>query len=106
VPSRRALPTGDTPLTLVTYGGEPAKAYERLSVGSGPVGFTLPTQAAYAIIDCETAPVRWRADGVNPTATVGMRLLADERLLMDVADLSAVRFIAIAATANLNIHYF
>jgi len=58
-----------------------------------------------AIITPETQAVRWRDDGVAPTASVGMPLAAGVTLQYD-GDLSQVQFIEQAASAKLNITYY
>lgn len=58
-----------------------------------------------AIIVPETQAVRWRDDGVNPTATVGMPLAVGATLVYD-GDLTKIRFFQQAATATLNVSYY
>jgi hypothetical protein len=48
--------------------------------------------------------VRYRWDGVDPTAAVGMRLTPGDTLDYD-GPLSAIKFIQEAASAKLNVHY-
>ena len=62
----------------------------------------MPT---FALITPETNGVRWRDDGVAPTATVGMPLAAGVTLQYD-GDLSQVQFIEQTAGAKLNISYY
>lgn len=66
---------------------------------------TIPTGARYAILKTEAQAVRWRDDGVDPTAAIGM--------LLDVGDeffytgkLSRMRLIQAAATATLDVAYY
>lgn len=65
----------------------------------------LSVKPTLAIITPETAGVRWRDDGVDPTGTVGMPLAAGVTLQYD-GDLSRVRFIQSASGAILNISYY
>ena len=58
-----------------------------------------------AIITPETKGVRWRDDGVAPTASVGMPLAAGVTLQYD-GDLSQIQFIEQEASAKLNITYY
>ena len=53
----------------------------------------------------KVADVRWRDDGVAPTATVGMVLPAGGELRYD-GNLSAIRFIESAASAQLNVAFY
>lgn len=58
-----------------------------------------------AIVHAEGQAVRWRDDGIAPTASVGMRLLVGSELSYD-ADLNKIQFIEETATAKLNISYY
>jgi hypothetical protein len=58
-----------------------------------------------AIITPETQNVRWRDDGVAPTASIGMPLAAGVTLQYD-GDLSQIQFIEQTAGAKLNISYY
>ena len=58
-----------------------------------------------AIITPETQAVRWRDDGVAPTATVGMPLAAGVTLQYD-GDLTKIQFIEQNSGAKLNITYY
>lgn len=67
---------------------------------------TVPSGAGRALIKPESFPVRWRDDGVNPTATDGM--------LIDVGDefwytgqIRALRFIDTGAgAATLHVSFY
>jgi hypothetical protein len=58
-----------------------------------------------AVIIPETQGVRWRDDGVPPTATVGMPLNVGAVLVYD-GDIKAIQFFQQAATATLNVSYY
>jgi hypothetical protein len=62
----------------------------------------LPT---LAIIVAEAQGVRYRDDGVSPTATVGMPLAVGVPLAYD-GDLTVIQFISQVAGAKLNISYY
>jgi len=69
---------------------------------------TIPIGAKYAQIQAAVQNARYRYDGATtpPTASSGMRLLANSELACDVADLSTMRFISETPGALLNIAYF
>src|SRR4051794_32367756 len=70
-----------------------AKGYQQLSVTTGTaVALTVPAGSKFAVIQT-SGEVRWRDDGTNPTATVGMKLAAAGELDYDAA-LAAIKFIA------------
>lgn len=66
----------------------------------------IPTGAAYVVFEVEGAAVRWRDDGVDPTATVGVRQLQDAPPYLYDGDLAALKFIQITATAKLNVAFY
>lgn len=57
-------------------GTKPA-GYQQLTVSSSVVGLTVPTRAVRAIIGVQAQSIRWRDDGTDPTASVGMLQKAD-----------------------------
>ena len=66
---------------------------------------TVPTGATLADITIEGQPIRYRDDGVAPTATVGM-LLYQSQSFRYSGSLAAIQFIQTAATATLDISYY
>ncbi len=80
--------------------------YQQITSLSSAVGFTIPEGTAYAEVAVSGQAIRWRADGTNPTATVGMPILANAGEIFSLAQLSAVRFIEQAPSATLDITYY
>jgi hypothetical protein len=83
----------------------PPLGYQQITDVSAAVGLTLVGVAANgvrALITATDQDVRWRDDGVNPTALVGMPLAAGSTLPYE-GSLSAIRFIESAAGAKLNV---
>lgn len=87
--------------------------YQQITNLSSAVGLTVPQRDAtglnarpsIALITAETQGVRWRDDGVDPTASVGMPLAAGVTLQYD-GDLNKIKFIEQTASAKLNISYY
>lgn len=79
--------------------------YQQITSLSAATALTIPTGATMALITPETQAVRWRDDGTNPTASVGMPVAVGESLNYD-GDLSRIRFIEQTASAKLNISYY
>jgi hypothetical protein len=87
--------------------------YQQITSLSSSTALTVPVQTqlglaatpAIALITPETQAVRWRDDGVAPTATVGMPLAAGVTLQYD-GDISRIRFIEQTAGAKLNVTYY
>ncbi len=81
------------------------KGYEQITNVASSVGLTLPFGTTRALIVVESQAVRWRDDGVNPTADVGMLLGIGEELVYS-DNLAAIRFIETTPSAILNISYY
>jgi hypothetical protein len=87
--------------------------YQQITSLSASTALTVPIRdvnglscrPAIAIITPETQAVRWRDDGVAPTASVGMPLAAGVSLQYD-GDITQIRFIEQTASAKLNITYY
>ena len=65
----------------------------------------IPKEATMALIVPETQNVRWRDDGTNPTASVGMPIFVGASLSYD-GDFNKIKFIEETASAKLNISYY
>lgn len=84
--------------------------YQQITTVSSAVGLTVPAnvegQAAnYALIIPQTQAIRWRDDGTNPSATVGMPLAVGATLAYD-GDLSKIKFFEQTSAAAINISYY
>jgi hypothetical protein len=91
-----------------------ALGYQQIVGLAASTALTVPTrnpatgeriQPTLAVIVCEGQTVRWRDDKTDPTASVGMPVLANGMLSYD-GNLQDIRFIQTAATATLNITYY
>jgi hypothetical protein len=100
-------------MTMNVKGITTCMGYQQLSSLSSATGLTVPTQtpngsatkANFAIIVAETQNVRWRDDGTDPTASVGMLLVAGVPFQYD-GDLSRIKFIETPASAKVNVSYY
>lgn len=72
---------------------------------SSVVGLTVPSGATIAEICVEGAAVRYRDDGVAPTATVGMPVAAGSCFPYS-GPLSSVQFIAQSGSPTLDVSYY
>ncbi len=84
------------------------KGHQQLATLTSAIGLTVPEGCFMALITPETQGVRWRDDGTDPTASVGMPLAAGSTLKYTggFAGLKALRFIEQTATAKLNVAYY
>ena len=84
--------------------------YQQITNVSAAVGLTIPSHVSgqkprVAIIIPQTQAVRWRDDGTDPSATVGMPLAVGATLEYD-GDLNKIKFFEQAASAALNVSYY
>ena len=79
--------------------------YQQITSLSSSTALTVPAGATLALIVPEAQNVRWRDDGVAPTASVGMLVPANSSMSYD-GDLKAIRFIAATSGAILNVSYY
>ena len=80
--------------------------YEQLTGLSSVKSTTVPPGSRMALINCDTQAVRWRDDGISPTAGIGMYMAAGADVLVYVGNLNSLRFIEVLASASVNITYY
>jgi hypothetical protein len=99
---------GDTDPMVISDAAARPLGYQQLTSLSASTPLTVPATAQTAIIECDSVAakgVRWRDDGVAPTATVGMELLPGASFTY-VGTLSSLRFIEVSSSAKLNVSYY
>lgn len=79
--------------------------YEQITDVSSATGLTVPAGSTHALIQPVTQNVRWRDDGTNPTASVGMQIAAGNDMWYS-GDLDAIKFFEETASAELNVSYY
>lgn len=79
--------------------------YEQITGLSAAKGLTPVAGARFALIVPESQNVRFRDDGTDPTASVGMQLTAGTYLEY-TGNLGRLRFIEEAASAKINVTYY
>lgn len=91
------------PGNAVSIGG-----YFQFTVAASTALPSIPAGAFEALIICETQTVRWRDDGVAPTASIGMPLTVNTAFpyMGTAASLAAFRIIETAASATCNVSYY
>jgi hypothetical protein len=96
-------------ILFVLIGVEPARAepmgYQQITSLSSATSLSVPGGAKYAIICAETAGVRWRDDGTNPTAAIGMPLAASS-CIQYYNFLTSLSFIQQVSGAILDVTYY
>jgi hypothetical protein len=99
------LDSNSTPQTIFRLPYIPL-GYQQITSLVSAQPLTVPGGAIAALIMCEIASVRYRDDGVNPTAGVGMIISPGSAPLLYAGNLSAIAFIQISAGAVLDILYY
>lgn len=79
--------------------------FQQITV-SGATGLTVPAKAQVVIISVDTANVRWRDDGVAPTAAIGIQIAAAAAPYEYWGNLSAIQFFAVSGSPVLNVSYY
>lgn len=89
----------------VTYSLSPL-GYEQLPSLGTATALTIPAGCSVVMIQAEAQAVRWRDDGVAPTAAIGYPLAVGADLYYESDRLGAIRFIERAGGAILNVSYY
>jgi hypothetical protein len=66
----------------------------------------IPSGAETILLQCEVANVRYRDDGTDPTAAIGMILIANTIYEFTVAQIARMKFIEVAINSKLNISFY
>lgn len=85
------------------------KGFEQITGLNTAKSLTVPDGARLARIQADTQNVRYRVDGVDPTASVGMLILTTEGEALELTidgGLHDARFIEVSASAKLNVTYY
>lgn len=82
--------------------------FQQITDVSAAVGLTVPTtnpKPTFAVIVPAVQAVRFRDDGTNPGAAVGIPIAVGQEFIYS-GDLSAIRFIEQVAGAELNVSFY
>lgn len=90
---------------LVFDGQLTPTGYQQITSLSAAASLTVPAGSRWALIIAETQAVRWRDDGTNPTASVGIPLATGTAFWYSGA-LSSIKFIEQTASAKINVSYY
>lgn len=102
--SSGACPGGHNPC-FYPGNASPPIGYQQLTSLAASTALTVPTGAIEALIVCESQSIRWRDDGVAPTASVGMPLAVGVSFPY-MGTLSTLRLIQTTASATCNVSYY
>jgi hypothetical protein len=84
--------------------------YQQITSVAASTSLTIPqapngAKPTTAMIIAETQAVRWRDDGIDPSATVGMPLAVGVPFIYD-GDLTRIRFFEQVGGGILNVSYY
>lgn len=79
--------------------------YQQITSLSSVATLAIPQGATTAVIVVETSAVRWRDDGISPTANVGMLLTAGSTMFYK-GNLATISFIQVSTGAVVNVSYY
>jgi hypothetical protein len=86
--------------------GYVALGYQQITATGTAASLTVPAGAKMAVISVETAAIRWRDDGVDPTTTVGMPVAAAATPIEYSGPLANFRLIAQTGSPIVNVSYY
>jgi hypothetical protein len=100
-----------TGTVVIGGGGSVPLGYQQISAATlaAATALTPPAGTNVAIVTmgvAAPASVRWRDDGVAPTATVGMLMTTGQQVAFSGPSLAAVKFILQGAGPILDISYY
>lgn len=84
------------------------KGFQQITTLSAAAALTIPAGTRKALIQAEGQAVRWRSDGTDPTAAVGMRILTTADRPAEITlemGLDAAKFIEETSGAKINVTY-
>ena len=84
---------------------EPVGSYQQLLAATAVGLGTIPEGATLVMIQPETQQIRWRDDGVNPTATVGNLVIVNDTLFY-TGNFASFKFIEVAVTTKVNVTFY
>lgn len=87
------------------FGGVVSKGFEQITGLSTAKELNVPAGAEAALIQATTQAIRYRDDGTNPSATVGM-LLASGDSIYYTGVLQSLKFIEVSPSAVINVCYY
>lgn len=81
------------------------KGYQQITSLSSATALTVPDGTGLVMIQAETQSIRWRDDGTNPTASVGM-IIAVGDVLFYTGKSKNIKLIETTASAKANVSYY
>lgn len=84
-----------------------ATGYQQIAATGSAQSLTVPAGSTSAVVCVSTAAIRWRDDGTDPSATVGMPVAAATwPCMLYTGPLANFRFIAQSGSPVLDVAYY
>jgi len=93
-------------LSIKNFSRAKPLGYEQLTGIAAATKLNVAKGARFAVIKCEAQNVRWRDDGVSPTAAIGMIMIPSDEILSYSGLLGQIEFIEAAVGGIVNISYY
>jgi hypothetical protein len=93
-------------MTTASYQATKALGYQQITATTTAFALSPPLGTVLILVQAEAQGLRWRDDGVSPTATVGYNIAVGGELRYDAGNMPALRLIASTAGAIANIVYY
>lgn len=97
VPGQYMVPLGYCQLSAVQLGS---------AVGLASCSGGIPAGATMAVLQADTANVRYRDDGTAPTSSVGESIVSGQIPMLYTGSLSNLKFIAATGSPVLNVLFY
>jgi hypothetical protein len=80
--------------------------YQQLSSPAAATALTVPAGTLFCVFNGEVQAARWRDDGVDPTAAIGMLLKVADPTYPYFGQIARLKFIQVTAGAVINVTYY
>lgn len=80
--------------------------YQQITGAAAATALTIPEGTVKILIKVETQAVRWRDDGVDPTAAIGYPLAVGTELIYESGQPTQLKFIEQALGTVINAVYY
>ena len=108
IPGRLSIagcPGAENPCFIPDTPDQPL-GYQQITVNGTAVSLTVPTGAAAVVVRAETQNIRWRDDGVAPTASTGFLMNSTDAPYVFGGALAALQFINTGSSTSLDVSYY
>lgn len=88
------------------FRAERSLGYVQITGLSASTGLTIPAGTTLILITPQAQAIRWRDDGIAPTAAIGYPLAVGGELQYSSSGMASLRFIEQVAGSTINVTFF